>query len=183
MTIAWPTKMKIHTKGQIWCQSRSDGSVWDVHLWESQPSRKSGVSIMLKTKFMYHRIEGMRKEVHELVQWCLKRRVSLGHFINSVGEKPNLQPFWLHNTRMNQSPVGNSDKEGNGRRHVLRRGEVCCGNSAHLSPQDPRRAYRGKVVNCHPTLNAWNIPFKWRSSPTSTCPLPKGPARHVGCSG
>ena len=164
MTIAWPTKMKIHTKGQIWCQSRSDGSVWDVRLWESQPSRKSGVSIVLKTKFMYHRIEGMRKEAHELVQWCLKRHVSKGPFISWVGEKPNLQPIWLQNIRMHQSPVENSDKEGNGRRHVLRRGEVCCGNSARLSlsPQDPRRACRGKGVYCHPTLNAWNIPLKGR---------------------
>ena len=118
------------------------------------------MSIVLKTKLMYHRIEGMRKEVHELVHRCLKRCVSLGHFISSVGEKPYLQQTMLDKIRMQQSPVENSDKEGNGRRHVLRRGEVCCGNSACLSPQDPRRACRGKGVNCHPTLNAWNIPLK-----------------------
>ena len=81
------------------------------------------MSIMLKPKFMYHRIEGMRKEVHELVQWCLKRRVSLGHFINSVGEKSNLQHTMLDKIRMQQSPVENSDEEINGRHNVLRRGE------------------------------------------------------------
>ena len=69
---------------------------------------------------MHHRIEGMRKEVHELVHWCLK---SLGHLISSVGEKPNLQHTMLDKIRMQQSPVENSDEEINGRHNVLRRGE------------------------------------------------------------
>ena len=81
------------------------------------------MSIVLKTKFMYHRIEAMRKEAHELVQWCLKRQVSKGPFISSVGEKPNLQHTMLDKIRMQQSPVENSDEESKGRHNVLRRGE------------------------------------------------------------
>ena len=72
---------------------------------------------------MTHCIEGMSKEVHELVQWCLKRYVRVP---SSVGEKPNLQPTVLQKIRMNQRPVENSDDQVNGRRHILRRGGVCC---------------------------------------------------------
>ena len=71
---------------------------------------------------MYHRIEGMCKEVHELVQWGLKMKVRVPL---SVGEKPNLQPAVFHKIRMNQGPVENSDDQVNGRRHILMRG-VCC---------------------------------------------------------
>ena len=72
---------------------------------------------MLKTNLMYYRIEGMRKEGHELVQWCLKRHVQVP---SSVQLKPNLQPIELHIIRVYQSPVENSDEESNSRDHVLR---------------------------------------------------------------
>ena len=111
---------------------------------------------MLKTNLMYYRIEGMRKEGHELVQWCLKRHVQVP---SSVHLKPNLQPIELHIIRVYQSPVENSDEESNSRDHVLRRG-CAVEKVLSLSPQDPRRAYRGKGVCCHPILNAWNIPYK-----------------------
>ena len=77
---------------------------------------------------MYHRIDCMCKEVHELVQWCLKMKVRVPL---SVGEKPNLQPAVFHKIRMNQGPVENSDDQVNGRRHILMRGYMLCAKSAH----------------------------------------------------
>ena len=94
------------------------------------------MSIMLKTNLMYYRIEGMRKEGHELVQWCLKRHVQVP---SSVQLKPNLQPIELHIIRVYQSPAENSDEESNSRDHVLRRG-VCCGKSTFTFTSRPQES-------------------------------------------
>jgi len=61
----------------------------------------SGTSAYEKVNQVGNRIEGMRKEGHELVQWCL-------------------QPIELHIIRVYQSPVEDSDEESNSRDHVLK---------------------------------------------------------------